>query len=136
MHHIAHATPQLTLASLGLRWLVLMVITLGMVISSVGMTTSHGVAVVAASHASMSTPLEDGHGHGHVHTDEGLDVLMAEAGSGGEHPHHGADHSHDTAHPLHLAWLAVSAYSPRWGVMVRGLIEMGQPYRLDRPPMG
>jgi hypothetical protein len=26
MHHIAHATPQLTLASLGLRWLVLMVI--------------------------------------------------------------------------------------------------------------
>lgn len=134
MPHLAHATPQPTLASLGLQWMVLVVITLGMIISSIGITSSHGVAVVAASHESMAAPQEDFHGHSHI--DEGLEVLMMDTGSSVEHPHHGVDHSHDTAHHQSTAWPAVPTHSPSWGVMVRGLIELGQPYRLDRPPMG
>jgi hypothetical protein len=134
MPHIAHSPHQPTLASLGVQWLVLVVIALGVIVSSIGITSSHGVAALAASHESVQ-PSSD-HSHGHVHTDPGIELPAADESSSGEHPHHGMDHSHDTAHPLLLAWAVISSQRPGWEVMVRPRIDMGQAYPLDRPPMG
>lgn len=117
-----------------MQWLVLVVITFGMIVSSIGMTSSHGVAVIAASHESVRPSSENYHGH--VHADPGIEFLVADESSSGEHPHHGMDHSHDTAHHLPLAWGDIPLLRPSWEVMVRPWIEMGQVYRLDRPPMG
>ncbi len=86
------------LATLGMQWLVLVVITLGMIVSSIGLTSSHGLAVIAASHESVLPSSEDLHGH--VHSDHGIELPEADESSSGEHPHHSTDHSHDTAHHL------------------------------------
>jgi hypothetical protein len=130
----AHPSAQPPLATLSMQWLVLIVITLGMIASSIGLTSSHGVAVIAATNESVQPSSEDSHGHGHA--DQGIEFTVVDERSSGEHPHHGADHSHDTAHHLPLAWGAAMTQLPRWEVMVRPWIEMGQAYRLDRPPMG
>jgi|AntAceMinimDraft_12_1070368.scaffolds.fasta_scaffold05797_7 hypothetical protein len=134
MPHNSHSTNQQTLASLVMQWLVLVVIAFGMNVSSIGMTSSHGVAALTAPHESAQA-FSDNY-HGHVHTDPGIEFLVADESSSGEHPHHGIDHSHDTAHPLLLAWAAISSQRPGWEVMVRPRIDMGQAFRLDRPPMG
>lgn len=127
-----------TLATVGMQWLVLIVIALGMIVSSIGMTSSHGLAVIAASHESALPSSEDPHGH--MHSDHGTPFVAADdsssADSSAEHPHHGMDHSHDIAHYLPLAWGAVSPQLPSWEVVVRSWIDMGQAYQLDRPPMG
>jgi hypothetical protein len=117
-----------------MRWLVLIVITFGTVVSSIGLTSSHGLAAIVESHQSALTSAEDLHGH--EHADQGVEVSAAGERASGEHPHHAMDHSHDLAHHLHLAWGAASPKLPNWEVMVRPWIEMGQAYRLDRPPMG
>jgi hypothetical protein len=134
MPRIAHSTNQPTLASLGLQWLVLVVITFGMIVSSIGMTSSHGIAVMAASHESVQPSAEDSHGH--VHADSGIELLMTDESSSGEHPHHGMDHSHDTAHHPPRTLGAVVSPLPSWEPMVRPRIELGLAFRLDRPPMG
>ena len=70
MPHMSHSTNQQTLASMGMQWLVLIVIALGVIVSSIGLTSSHGVAALTASHESLQ-PSSD-HSHGHVHTDLSL----------------------------------------------------------------
>jgi hypothetical protein len=134
MPFIVPSSHQPTLATLGIQWLVLVVIMFGMIVSSIGMTSSHGVAVIAASHESMRPSAENAHGR--EHADEGIEFKMADESSAGGHPHHSMDHSHDTAHHLPLVWGAMSSQLPRWEVVVRLWIELGQAYRLDRPPMG
>lgn len=130
----AHPSAQPTLAALGMQWLVLIVISLGMIVSSIGMTSSHGTAAIAASHQSVQPSAGDSHGH--VHADEVIEFTVAVEGSSGDHPHHGMDHSHDTAyHPPHTLSAAGSPL-PNWEPMVRPRIEPGQAFRLDRPPMG
>lgn len=123
-----------TLATLGMQWLVLIVIALGMIVSSIGITSSHGLAVMAASHESELP--SDENPHGHVHADQGIEFAQADERSGGAHPHHGMDHSHDTPHHLLFAWGAPLPQLRSWELMVRPWIEMGQAYRLYRPPMG
>ena len=131
---LAQPSTRPTLAAMCMRWLVLIVITYGTVVSSIGLTSSHGLAAIAESHQSMPTALEDNHGHEHAVQE--VEVSGADERASGEHPHHAMDHSHDMAHHLPLAWGAASQQLPSWEVMVRPWVEMGQAYRLDRPPMG
>lgn len=120
-------------AWLGMRWLVLFVIMFGSNISAIGGTNSHGLAAIAASlHAWSSYPDE---AHGHVHEDQGGELAMVD-GSAADHPHHGSDHSHDTAHAVPVVWSSPLPLLPNWWVLVRPWIEMVRPSRLERPPMG
>lgn len=134
---LAHP-PRPDRATLGMRWLVLVVIMFGTMISSVGGMNSHGIALISeALHASSTNPdtqrdLE----HGHVHED-GFDGLATVShGTTGDHPHHGVDHSHDKAHALPTTWSMATPQLPAWYGHVRQLIEMIQASRLERPPMG
>lgn len=122
------------LATLGVQWLVLIVITLGIIVSSIGLMSSHGLAVIAASHESVRPSSEDLHGH--AHSNHGIEPSEADESSSAAHPHHGMDHSHDIAHHLALAWGAGSPQLASWEVVVRPWMDMGQAFRLDRPPMG
>jgi hypothetical protein len=130
----AHPSTRPTLAVLGVRWLVLMVITFGTVVSSIGLTSSHGLAAIVESHQSALTAPEELHGH--EHAEQGVGASESDERASGEHPHHAMDHSHDIAHHLPLVWSTSSPQLPSWEVMVRPWIEMGRAYRLDRPPMG
>lgn len=116
-----------------MQWLMLIVITLGTIASSIGLTSSHGLAVAEATHKSVVFFSESADGHGHA--DPGIEVPVADERSSGGHPHHAMDHSHDTAHHLPLAWGAVMPQLPIWEAAVQPRIDMGQAYRLDRPPM-
>lgn len=123
-------------AALGLRWLVLVVILFGTIISSIGGTSSHCLAAIAAAlhvtPASLDTSHE--HMHEHAHEDGGIGLLTQSAAA--DHPHHGADHSHDKAHALPAIWRSAAPQLPGWFGLVRPWIEMVQASRLERPPMG
>ena len=123
-------------AALGMGWLVLVVIMFGTIISSIGGTSSHGLAAFpAALHVtptSSDTSLD--HAHEHTHEDGGIGGVTQSAGS--NHHHHGADHSHDKAHALPVAWSSAAPQLPGWFGHVRLWIEMLRASRLERPPMG
>lgn len=121
-------------AALGVRWLVLVVILFGTIISSIGSTGSHGLAVISAMfHVAPSSSAES---HGHVHEDRGGKLTLVNQSAGADHPHHGADHSHDNAHALPVTWGSVPPQLPGKGGLVRPWIETVQASRLERPPMG
>lgn len=117
-----------------MQWLVLIVITLGTMVSSIGLTSSHGLAVTEESHKSVVHFSEIAHGH--EHGDQEIEFSVADEISSDGHPHHAMDHSHDTPYHLPLAWSALSPQLPSWEVAARPWMDMGQAYRLDRPPMG
>ncbi|MES2840875.1 hypothetical protein [Hydrogenophaga sp.] len=125
-------------AALGMRWLVLLVILFGTVISSVGSMNSHGIAAIAsAGHADSAGPdTEHDHAHGHAHEDGGSTWVVGSHGGSADHPHHGADHSHDKAHALPITWDVAAPQLPVWTGHARLWIEMVEPSRLERPPMG
>ena len=121
-------------AALGMRWLVVVVIMFGAMISSIGGTHSHGLAAIAAAlHATPSSPDES---HGHEHEDRGGELAMVDNSAGTDHPHHGGDHSHDNAHALPVALSSATPQLPGWRVLVRPWIQMVEASRLERPPMG
>ena len=134
--HLSYAL-RLHRAALSMGWLVLVAILFGTIISSIGATSSHGLAAFpAALHAtpaSLDTSRE--HVHEHAQEDEGLGWATQGAGAD-HHHHHGADHSHDKAHALPVAWHSVAPQLPGWFGLVRPWIEMVQASRLERPPMG
>ncbi len=127
-------------AALGMRWLVLLVILFGTVVSSVGGMYSHGIAAIAAvSHVSAaSSETEHEHSHGHAHEDGDSDAewVVGSQGASADHPHHGADHSHDKAHALPAELHLAAPVLPAWFGHVRLWIEIVQASRLERPPMG
>lgn len=125
-------------AALGLRCLVLLVILMGTFISSVGGMNSHGIAAIAAvNHVSSASSVSDhDHAHGHAHEAGDSEWGSASHGASADHPHHGADHSHDKAHALPAAWNAATPALPVWFGHVRPWTEMVQASRLERPPMG
>ena len=118
-------------AALGMRWLVPLVILFGMIISSIGGTNSHGLAAIAAT---LDTAA--GEPHGHLHEDQGGESTMVYQSTAAEHPHHGADHSHDKAHALPVAWSPVAPQLPGWWGLVRQWSETVPASRMERPPMG
>lgn len=121
-------------AVLGMRWLVLMVILFGTVLSSVGGTNSHGLADLAAKLCVAPFSCDGSHEQAHEH--EASELTTAHHGADADHPHHGADHSHDKAHALPVAWSSPAPQLHDWVGRVRPWIEMVQASRRDRPPMG
>jgi hypothetical protein len=116
------------------RWLVLFVIMFGTMISSIGGTNSHGLAVVAAAlHGAQSSA---GEAHGPVHEGHGGELVLLDRSAASDHPQHGTDHSHDKAHALSVAWGSASPQLPGWSALGRPWIEMVEASRLERPPMG
>lgn len=112
----------------GLRVWVLAVLMLGMLVSSLGQVSSHGIAAVAAAQ-------HDGEvGHGHSHEE---DVSSAQpAGSDVVHVHHNsADHSHDKAHALPTRLTLAQTAAPVWWALAHPLAPGRMVFRLDRPPM-
>jgi hypothetical protein len=123
-----------TRAALGVRWLVLVVILFGTILSSMGGTSSHGLAALAlTSHAVPSSPDAS---HGHAHEDLGGELVRVDNSASADHPHHEMDHSHDKAHALSVAWRTATPQPSSWLLLVRPWIEMVEASRLERPPMG
>lgn len=117
-------------AALGVRWLVLVVILFGTILSSMGGTSSHGLAAIAvALHAAPDEP------NGHAHEEQGGELAMVDNSASADHPHHAADHSHDKAHAPSVAWRSAVPQSPSWWRLARPWIEMVEAFRLERPPM-
>jgi len=125
-------------AVLSMRWLVLIVILFGAILSSIGGTNSHGLAAMGASLHTAPVSSNASHEHAHVHEDDGEDSALAMVIPGAEvdHPHHGADHSHDKAHALPAAWQSSTPQLPGWFGLVRPWMKMVRASRLERPPMG
>jgi len=117
-----------------MRWLVLVVIMFGTVISSMGLTNSHGLAAIAAAH--HPAPSSSDESHGHAHGDQGDEFEAVDASASAGHPHHAIDHSHDTPHALPVPWSSAAPQLPGWWVLVRPWVEMVRASRLERPPMG
>jgi ABC-type nickel/cobalt efflux system permease component RcnA len=109
-----------TRAGLGVRWLVLVVILFGTILSSMGGTSSHGLDA----------------SHGHAHEDLGGELVRVDNSASADHPHHEMDHSHDKAHALSVAWRTATPQPSSWLLLVRPWIEMVEASRLERPPMG
>jgi hypothetical protein len=121
-------------AALGVRWLVLVVILFGTILSSMGSTSSHGLAAIAATSHTASSSLDESHGHSHE--DQGGEWVMVDNSASADHPHHAADHSHDKAHALSVSWRSATPQPSSWRGSVRPWIEMVEASRLERPPMG
>lgn len=124
--------------TLGMRWLVLMVILLGIFVSSMGVTNSHGIsAITATSHAApLHADAMRGHVHEHAPEHTAAGAPIASQVTIDDHPHHGADHSHDMAHAPRPGWRSTAPLPPAQVGIVRPWIEWVQAFRLERPPMG
>jgi hypothetical protein len=116
------------------RWLVLVVILIGTFISSVGGTNSHGIAAIAATIHAVATSSDKFSDHAHEADVDG--PTMPSHGTAGDHPHHGADHSHEKAHAPPVAWNSAARHLPEWFAVVPSWTEMVRASRLERPPMG
>ena len=116
------------------------VILFATIISSIGRASSHGFAAFpAALHVtatSLDTFQERMHEHVHEHAHEDGCIGGVTQSAGADHHHHGADHSHDKAHALPVAWSSAAPQLPGWFGHVRPWIQMVQASRLERPPMG
>ena len=121
-------------AAPGVRWLVLLVILFGTILSSVGGTNSHGLAAPATALHVAPFSTDESHEHAHEDKDEGIESANQRAGA--DHPHHSADHSHDKAHVLPALWSSAAPQLAGWFGLVRPWIERVQASRLERPPMG
>lgn len=121
-------------SALGMRWLVMVVILFGTIISAVGGTNSHGLASMAT--ALQVTRLSSDESHEHLHVNSGGESAMVSQSAETDLPHHGADHSHDKAHALPVAWSSAAPQLPGWRGLIRPWIEMVQASRLERPPIG
>lgn len=108
-----------------LRWLVLMALIWGTLVSSVGLTTSHGLTGLAVTDHGVAS----GDAHGHAHDE---DVQVADPAGG--HPHHDADHFHDKAHALPEQLAVAPAASPERIAVAQAWVPGLEAGRLDRPP--
>ena len=137
--HLSYAMRP-TRPALGMRWLVLVVIMFGTNISSVGGTNSHGLAAIATALHATAFSTHESHEHAleHAHEDEAEEegIGWVTQSAAADHPHHGADHSHDKAHALPAAWNPAAPQLPGLFGLVRPWVEMVQASSLVRPPMG
>ena len=125
-------------APLGMLWLMVLVILFGTIVSSVGGMYSHGIAAIAAVKQVSATASDSEHDHAHSHAREDGDGQRVEVshGASAEHPHHGADHSHDKVHAPPVTWTVAAPQLPVWIGQAMLRIEMIKASRLERPPMG
>lgn len=124
-------------AALSMGWLVLVVILFGAIISSIGATSSHGLAAFpAALHVATPAALDTSGEQVHEQAQEDEGTGSANQSAGADHPHHGTDHSHDKAHALPARWHSAALLLAGWFGRVRPWVERAQAFRLERPPMG
>ena len=123
--------------ALGVQWLMLIVVMCGMLISTMGDTSSHGLAAISA-HAMPTAEVlhHPDNSHHPVHEDQGGTLALVDNSSVADHPHHETDHSHDKAHALSGAWNSAAPQPSSWTAPLRPWIEMVQASRLERPPKG
>ncbi len=116
--------------SSALRWVALVTLAFGMLLSTVGATSSHGFAVLAVIYHGIGS--DSDRTHGHSHDDDGDPGAIA--GSGSDHPHHANDHTHDNPHVLAEGLRAWNLASSVWHVSTH--IQAGRllAFRLERPP--
>lgn len=131
--HLSYAL-RLDRSALGVRWLIMVVMLFGTIISAVGGTNSHGLASMAT--VLHVTRLSSDESHGHLHVNTGGESAMVSQSADTDHPHHGVDHSHDKAHALPVAWSSAAPQLLGWRGLIRRWIEMVQASRLERPPIG
>lgn len=117
--------------TLGLCALILLGMLFGAIVSSMGGVTSHGLAAFAATQHNVDGISVDVHGHSH----EDDDAKPAFSDAGADHPHHGADHSHDKSHvPSSAITIAISMAASR-PATARPWVKLVEAFRLERPPM-
>jgi len=114
-----------------LKVVVALVVTAGMLLSAIHVSTSHNPAVLAQAeaerHAALAMEVAD-HGHSHFDGEEG------EQAPGHLHGHNSADHIHDAAAIIPIPTLRLP--SPI-RLTLPALQESAQPglrHGLDRPP--
>ena len=110
--------------SRGLRWLVLLVLVVGAVLTAMGQVKSHGLAELA-----VVQPVA------HSHEDAADHHPPGDINTAADHAHHGADHSHDNAHSTPHAWRSIAAQPASWASAPRRWVELVEAFRLERPPM-
>lgn len=132
IQHVSASVPP-TRAVQTMRWLVLIVIMFGTVISSVGFTISHGLAAIESPHQSAPISGDESHEHANGGHDE---VVALDGSESVYHPQHSLDHSHDKAHAAPVSWGSALPQLLGWKMQVRPWIETVQASRLERPPMG
>lgn len=116
---------------LGVCALILIGMLFGAFISSMGGVMSHGLAEFAAGQHKVDGISVDAHGHSH--DDDDAKPAFPDAGT--DHPHHGADHSHDKSHvPSSAIAVALSIADSR-PTTARQWVELVEAFRLERPPM-
>ena len=121
----------------------------------VGSTISHGIAAMAhtLSANALLTGIshdrehdrEHDHDHDHDHAREHSNAQSDTADDSSlnasadnitaEHPHHGADHSHDAAHTPVAAWAKLEPQPVQWLGQPLRWVETVQQSRLERPPI-
>lgn len=113
------------------RFSLAFTLTLGMLVSSVGATLSHGSVNLEVAeqveHAKLASKIDD---HGHSHDDGEPEEQHGSHGQG----HNPADHSHETPHLLAHLYSASRDMTRTHFVGIPVSNELGVFFRLDRPP--
>lgn len=112
--------PRRSMRSTSVRWVVLVALLLGALLSAFGTASSHGVAALAA----VGHDTDNAHGHSHEDDEPAAP----------SHPHHAHDHSHDKAHALPPGVAAWGPWPDAWSATAPAWVERLTPYRLERPP--
>ena len=113
------------------RYVVAFAMTLGMLLSPIGIPTSHILDKLAAVeiifHTELAAHIET---HGHTHNDDEVD----EQSPGHSHEHNPFDHTHETASTLPALLASVPPVERNWLFRETGIPDLGTPFRLERPP--
>lgn len=113
------------------RLVIAVAMTIGMLLSPMGSSTSHNpvalAAAEAARHAELAAQIE---AHGHSHDDGEAD----EQSPGHSHGHNPADHTHETASTLPDFAPPVPPIGRRWLAHPPSVADLETRFRLERPP--
>jgi hypothetical protein len=113
-----------------LRLVIAVAMTVGLVLSPVGIAISHGPGLLGIL-AAVPAAADHGHGHGHGHSHDDDGPVDPDGG----HAHHNpADHSHDQPDRPVIAFQASAAPHRDWWVSPDVVAAPAAPGRLDRPP--
>lgn len=121
----------------GRIWVLAVMLT-GMLISSIGLVNSHGLAALATSQHADSAATDHGHAHDDGHESGGDPSVVGDGerlDAPGAHAHHNADHSHDNAQALPAGIAVATPARPDWRSVDPESWTGPVACRLERPPM-
>ena len=123
---------------------VLSLMTACLLLSSLGMFQSHGIALLDAAGHEPHGEIHASHTHGHEHDEEAPEeiaalptagVMHSHAADNGQHGHNPLDHSHETANLPPLIAQPSGHLRHRLALMPPEGFFSHEPQRLERPPM-